>query len=171
MAQLPDDNKNNDSIMDSYAQQESKQFDNEDFDDNDSLQNHIDPNELETMDMGHHAIIQDRENAPSPTSNALLTVSTLHDFNEANPPQSILQETQLMSQTSDGANCPNPQANLGFGVPDIMDGLGSSQVPPVMIDNLVEMGFTRYYVQGCIFVYILSILISQQSTTNKRLID
>eukprot|EP01083_Nonionella_stella_P209155 758432_1 len=130
MAQLPDSevNNNTNSLMDEIkVNPESKQtvIDENDFCDNDSLQNHADSHDYN--DNNRHAIIQNRDTAPEPPSS--LTMALLQHHDNENPPQSMLA----------GTNTSNPITNLGLS--NIMN--TNNNVPDMLIQPLIEMGFTR----------------------------
>lgn len=142
MAQLPDPNNN--TIMDDvkvntntcYETKQSMDVDN-DLNDNDSLTNHVDINDYsDGLDM-QHAIISNRDNAPPPPSH--LTMASLQHFDDENPPRSQLKN--LVEQNS-GGDSSQPIPDLGL---DIMGTFGANNnVPDMLIDPLIEMGFTRY---------------------------
>eukprot|EP01083_Nonionella_stella_P031171 85337_1 len=139
MAQLPDvEDTNNNSLMDDAKVNTTSPYE-QPFDDNDSLKNHVDSNEI-GMDDIHHSIIQNRDNAPPPPSS--LTMASLQHFNDENPPQNMLVSTNLIEERS-GGNSSQPIPDLGLG-----EMLGSfahntHNVPAMLIDPLIEMGFNR----------------------------
>ena len=175
MAQLPDENKNNESIMDNMnnyeTQNDESKIHEDDFDDNHSNQAAMDINDVYDQQMAmndtiqHNALIQNRENAPPPQAQqGALTLDSLNQYNEINPPQSKSAYTHglMNAQRSDGADSSN-QSPLGYGgvgvgvAAEIMDGFGASQPPPeILIQNLIEMGFSRYHTyRYVIYIYII----------------
>lgn len=160
MAQLPEENKHNESIMDNInnyeTQNDESKMHEDDFPDNDSNQAAMDINDVIDQQMAmndaiqHNTIIQNRENGPPPPhppQQGTLTLDSLNQLNAMNPPQSKSSYTHhglMTAQTSDGANSSNPSPHLGFGA-NIMDSFAGSQtIPEIFVQNLIEMGFTRY---------------------------
>eukprot|EP00484_Ammonia_sp_Unknown_P021149 CAMPEP_0197037942 /NCGR_PEP_ID=MMETSP1384-20130603/15020_1 /TAXON_ID=29189 /ORGANISM="Ammonia sp." /LENGTH=552 /DNA_ID=CAMNT_0042468325 /DNA_START=94 /DNA_END=1752 /DNA_ORIENTATION=- len=149
MAQLPDEENTNQSLMDdikvanNYNMMdelpESKHHDElDDFNDNDSLKNNADITDFEDV---HHVMIQERDNAaPSPPPTSTLTARSLQNFDTQNPPQSMLVEsTKLVENTSSQPG--------NFDITNIMNDFagagGANNIPDFMIDPLVDMGFSR----------------------------
>lgn len=140
MAQLPDDNKiNNDSLMDDIKVIQN----DETFNDTDSLKNHVDEMEFDQQqmeDIQHHSQIQDRDNAPEPPNT--LTLQSLQQFNDDNPQTSMLAHSQISGVANSSHTGPGIE-----GINDLLGGFGGGggqAIPDLLIDPLVDMGFSRY---------------------------
>merc|ERR1712154_390939 len=80
------------------------------FNDNDSLQNHVDSHDYPIdNDLHHHTIISNRDNAPPPPSG--LTLASLQHFNNENPPQNMLSAVDNQS----GDTSSHLKHDLNFG--------------------------------------------------------
>merc|ERR1719251_686164 len=74
-------------------------------------------------------MIQQRDNAPPPPSS--LTMASLQHFDDEHPPQSMLAGT-----TGDNRRDLGLADMIGFGAQN-------NNVPDMLIEPLIEMGFTR----------------------------
>ena len=129
---MPDDMK----VIDN---DEAKQVDSNDYD-NGSLKAHVDENDYDDQVAmeEHHALIQDRGNAPPPPNDInTLTLDRLDHFNQVNPAQNMLSSLQ-----DSGGSSPNHGRNLGL---DVMDNFVSANdgVQEILVRQLIEMGFAR----------------------------
>ena len=129
-------NTNSNSIYDPLSSKHESKQSMDDFDDNDSLKNHVDAQDYPIDSDLHHTIISNRDNAPPPLSS--LTLASLQHVNDETPPQYMLSAVDSGGGRTGTGTSSQPQHDLNLG--DIMQ---LNTVPDLLITPLIEMGFSR----------------------------